>query len=243
MGPSVRHTIGAWRRTFTPGVANGVRRGGRRHGDPLVRIRCSRTCLCADAQRGVNLRVRRVSTHMLGCRGANGFEERSIPCVFFQPRAERTSSRSRGPRRSIGKVLASAVAAGAEFGFTSTELRRVRTLIEENREELLEAWNGHTALSADERVRNVHVSEDKLTADLMDGRTISVPLVWYPRLLDGTSKQRSNWKICVAGYGIHWPDLDEDLSTEGLLRGAPTPARSARRLTNRSRRRRKASRA
>ncbi len=95
---------------------------------------------------------------------------------------------------------------------------------------------GILALSADERVRGVRVSEDTLTVDLMDGRTISVPLVWYPRLLNGTPKQRSNWKVCAAGYGIHWPDLDEDLSTEGLLRGAPAPAGSPRRV-NRSRRR------
>ncbi|HSE88654.1 MAG TPA: DUF2442 domain-containing protein [Candidatus Binatia bacterium] len=102
---------------------------------------------------------------------------------------------------------------------------------------------GILALNADERVRHVRVSEDTLIVDLMDGRTISVPLVWYPRLLNGTPKQRLNWKVCAAGYGIHWPDLDEDLSTEGLLRGAPAPAASARRLTNRSRRRRKARRA
>jgi len=98
---------------------------------------------------------------------------------------------------------------------------------------------GILALSADERVRDVHVSEDTLTVDLMDGRTISVPLVWYPRLLSGTAKQRSNWKVCAPGYGIHWPDLDEDLSTEGLLRGAPAPARPGRRLANRSKRGRK----
>ena len=102
---------------------------------------------------------------------------------------------------------------------------------------------GILALSADERVRDVHVSEDTLTVDLMDGRTISVPLVWYPRLLSGTAKQRSNWKVCAAGYGIHWPDLDEDLSTEGLLRGAPAPGRPIRRLTNRSKRRRNTRRA
>jgi hypothetical protein len=101
---------------------------------------------------------------------------------------------------------------------------------------------GILALSADERVRDVRISEDTLTVDLMDGRTISVPLVWYPRLLSGTAKQRSNWKVCAAGYGIHWPDLDEDLSTEGLLRGAPAPARSVRRA-NGSRRRRKSRRA
>ena len=102
---------------------------------------------------------------------------------------------------------------------------------------------GILALSADERVRDVRVMEDTLSVDLMDGRTISVPLVWYPRLLSGTAKQRSNWKVCAAGYGIHWPDLDEDLSTEGLLRGAPAAASSARRLTNPSRRRRKTRRA
>jgi hypothetical protein len=102
---------------------------------------------------------------------------------------------------------------------------------------------GILALGADERVRDVRVSEDTLTVDLMDGRTISVPLVWYPRLLSGTSKQRSNWKVCAAGYGIHWPDLDEDLSTEGLLRGAPAPASSARPLTKRSTGRRKPRRA
>ena len=99
------------------------------------------------------------------------------------------------------------------------------------------------ALRPDERARDVRVSEDTLTVDLMDGRTISVPLLWYPRLLSGTPKERSNWKTCAAGYGIHWPDLDEDLSTEGLLRGAPAPAGSARRPTNRPRRRRNTSRA
>ena len=102
---------------------------------------------------------------------------------------------------------------------------------------------GILALSADERVRDVRVSEDTLTVDLMDGRTISVPLLWYPRLLAGTPKQREKWQLCAAGYGIHWPDLDEDLSTEGLLRGAPAPAVSADRLTRRSRRRRKERRA
>ena len=82
---------------------------------------------------------------------------------------------------------------------------------------------GILALSADERVRDVRISDEILTVDLMDGRTISVPLVWYPRLLAGTAKQRAKWEPCAAGYGIHWPALDEDLSTEGLLRGAPAP--------------------
>ena len=76
---------------------------------------------------------------------------------------------------------------------------------------------------AGERVKDIRVSEDTLSVDLVDGRTISVPLAWYPRLLHATPKQRANWRLAGGGYGIHWPDIDEDLNTEGLLRGAPAP--------------------
>ena len=76
-------------------------------------------------------------------------------------------------------------------------------------------------LRADERVSNVTFSPDSLSVSLKDGRSISVPLTWYPKLLHATAEQRQNWKISGGGYGIHWPDIDEDLSTEGLLRGAP----------------------
>ena len=79
-----------------------------------------------------------------------------------------------------------------------------------------------------ERVKDVRFTEDTMAVDLIDGRTIIVPLAWYPRLLDATPEQRRNWQIGGAGYGIHWPDLDEDLSTEGLLRGAPAAAEPAR---------------
>lgn len=79
------------------------------------------------------------------------------------------------------------------------------------------------ATAADERVAGVSFDEHRLIVDLMDGRTIAVPLAWYPRLFDGTAEQRQNWRIAGAGFGIHWPDIDEDLSTEGLLRGAPAP--------------------
>ena len=74
-----------------------------------------------------------------------------------------------------------------------------------------------------ERVKDVHFREDTLSVDLVDGRTVVVPLAWYPRLLHATSEQRANWQVCGGGYGIHWPDIDEDLSTEGLLLGAPAP--------------------
>jgi hypothetical protein len=78
-----------------------------------------------------------------------------------------------------------------------------------------------------ERVKDVRSTEDTLSVDLIDGRTIVVPLAWYPRLLDATPEQRANWQVSGGGYGIHWPDIDEDLSTEGLLRGAPAPRRAA----------------
>ena len=77
--------------------------------------------------------------------------------------------------------------------------------------------------SAGERVKSVQCTDDVLVVDLVDGRTISVPLVWYPRLLAATPEQRANWQVSGGGFGIHWPDVDEDLSTEGLLRGAPAP--------------------
>ncbi len=82
---------------------------------------------------------------------------------------------------------------------------------------------GILALTADERVAEVFLDEDRITVDLKDGRTISAPLAWYPRLLGATPAQRNVWHIAGGGYGIHWPELDEDLSTEGLLRGAPAP--------------------
>jgi len=80
-----------------------------------------------------------------------------------------------------------------------------------------------STLNPGERVADVSFTEDSLCVSLRDGRKISVPLTWYPKLLRATPVQRNNWKVAGAGYGIHWPDIDEDLSTEGLLRGAPAP--------------------
>ena len=76
-----------------------------------------------------------------------------------------------------------------------------------------------------ERILSVRLTEDTLSADLADGRTITVPLVWFPRLLHATPEQRSHWQLSSGGFGIHWPDVDEDLSSEGLLRGAPAAGR------------------
>jgi hypothetical protein len=66
---------------------------------------------------------------------------------------------------------------------------------------------------------NVSVTDDTLTLDLVDGRTISIPLAWYPRLLHGTSDERANWEWIGDNEGIHWPDLDEDISVAGVIAG------------------------
>jgi hypothetical protein len=76
---------------------------------------------------------------------------------------------------------------------------------------------------AGERIVGVAVNDHTLSVDLADGRTIIVPLAWYPRLLHATPAERANWMISGGGYGIHWPSIEEDLSSEGLLRGAPAP--------------------
>jgi hypothetical protein len=79
----------------------------------------------------------------------------------------------------------------------------------------------NTAASNDPRIQNVQVTDDEIVADLADGRVISVPLAWSWRLSEATPKQRKNWRLIGSGQGIHWPDVDEDLSVEGMLRGMP----------------------
>lgn len=69
------------------------------------------------------------------------------------------------------------------------------------------------------RICQVTVTDDMLSVDLEDGRTIAVPIGWYPRLAYGTPKEQANFQVSGAGYGVHWPDLDEDIGVEGLLLG------------------------
>ncbi len=71
-------------------------------------------------------------------------------------------------------------------------------------------------------VENVTITEENLTVELSDGRTLSVPLAWFPRLLHATPQERRNWRLIGKGHGIHWEDLDEDISVEGLLVGKPS---------------------
>jgi hypothetical protein len=78
-----------------------------------------------------------------------------------------------------------------------------------------------TAVNADPRVSVVSVTDEQITFHLVDGRVISVPLVWSWRLSDATPAQRSNYEIIGDGQGVHWPEVDEDLSVEGMLHGVP----------------------
>ena len=70
---------------------------------------------------------------------------------------------------------------------------------------------------------DVSFSDDSIRVDLADGRAILAPLAWYPRLLEASPAERDNWEVAGGGFGIHWPAVDEDLSVDGLLRGAPAP--------------------
>ncbi|MDI6799660.1 MAG: DUF2442 domain-containing protein [Actinomycetota bacterium] len=72
------------------------------------------------------------------------------------------------------------------------------------------------------RIERADIAEDTLTVDLSDGRTISVPLAWFPRLMHSTLKERSNWRLIGKGEGIHWDDIDEDISAQSLLFGKPS---------------------
>lgn len=80
-----------------------------------------------------------------------------------------------------------------------------------------------SANNSDTRIKSVDFNNDMIVVYIMDGRIISVPLIYYPRLFNASNEQRMNWKISGGGYGMHWAEIDEDLSYEGLLRGAPAP--------------------
>jgi hypothetical protein len=78
-----------------------------------------------------------------------------------------------------------------------------------------------TVVNTEARIQSVSVTDDAISAQLVDGRTISVPLAWSWRLSEATSDQRSRFEIIGSGSGIHWPDVDEDISVEGMLHGIP----------------------
>src|SRR5881628_2209042 len=79
----------------------------------------------------------------------------------------------------------------------------------------------NTVVSSDPRIQRVRVTKDQIIAHLVDGRVISVPLAWSWRLSEATPAQRANWTLIGGGHGVHWPDVDEDISAEGMLNGGP----------------------
>ena len=79
----------------------------------------------------------------------------------------------------------------------------------------------NTANNMEPRIKAIEMTEDLIVADLSDGRTISIPLAWSWRLSDATPSQREKYEFIGDGQGVHWPDIDEDLSAEGMLRGVP----------------------
>ncbi len=111
----------------------------------------------------------------------------------------------------------------------------IARIVEEHQAALIEAWKSKRGMIISTIEVNIpeteaiFVSEDTLTTKLSDGRTISVPLAWYPRLVHGTVAERNNWRLIGGGQGIHWPHLDEDISVESLLAGR-TSAESQRSL-------------
>lgn len=122
------------------------------------------------------------------------------------------------------KFWLESIALARNVGFSAKELVKFSGWCARTASRFWRPGMGSLAPAADLRVKAVRLDEDRLSVELMDGRAISVPLVWYPRLANATPEQRSRWEIAGGGYGIHWPELDEDLSTEGLLRGAPAPS-------------------
>ena len=119
---------------------------------------------------------------------------------------------------NVAKFWLTPVRMQSSGGFKRNEINRIYRVIEEN-------WTnyGEVGMSAvvieirDIAIQDVAISEDALTVNLLDGRSISVPLAWYPRLWHGTEAERNNWRLIGQGMGIHWPDLDEDISVEGLI--------------------------
>ena len=113
----------------------------------------------------------------------------------------------------VGKFWLDPVQLERSGGFGRSETRRIASILERYQAFLLESWREYFSREVGvPEVERVIVTDDALTAELSDGRTISVPLDWYPRLAHATPQERDNWELIGPGEGIHWPDLDEDIS-------------------------------
>ncbi len=123
--------------------------------------------------------------------------------------------------RMTARLWLSPLRVAFSLGFSRHELRRIERVASENEQKCLKAWNDYSEPRVGERITAVSISDDSLTIDLLDGRSLTVPLAWYPRLLHATEAHRSYFRIIGGGFIIHWPDVDEHLSSQGLLAGAP----------------------
>jgi hypothetical protein len=102
-------------------------------------------------------------------------------------------------------------------GFSRVEIGRIESIISANHVRLMEAVEINVPA-----VETVAITDEPLTVELSDGRSLTVPLQWFPRLVHATQKERNKWRLIARGQGIHWEDLDEDISIEGLLAGRPS---------------------
>src|SRR4030042_5151069 len=123
----------------------------------------------------------------------------------------------------LAKFWLKPVALARSGRFNAHELRKIERLIVTNQERFWRLGVRTSAAEVTARALDVRVTADELIVDLADGRSISVPLAWFPRLLHATPAQRKRWRFIGDGEGIHWPAIDEDLSVAGLLRGTPAP--------------------
>jgi hypothetical protein len=124
----------------------------------------------------------------------------------------------------IAKFWLDPVRLQSSGGFSRTDLGRIQRIIIEYHSLLME-WLGMSTSMVEIEVPNAEnlvISDDTITVDLSDGRTISVPLNWFPRLFHGSSEERANWRFVGKEQGMHWKDLDEDISVESLLTGRPS---------------------
>jgi hypothetical protein len=120
----------------------------------------------------------------------------------------------------VAKFWLNPVGVAESHGFRAHELNRLRALVIEHRATFLEPGMPTSAVRLDATAVDVTVTEDRLIVALADGRELSAPLAWFPRLSEATQEQRGNWRLIGRGHGIHWPEVDEDISVASLLRAA-----------------------
>lgn len=121
--------------------------------------------------------------------------------------------------RQIAKFWLVPISLAKNRGFKDHEFNRIESIIHEHRHTLMEAGHDHLELETEPVAIDVKITDLRLTVDLADDRSITIPLEWYPRLYHGTPEERQNWQLLGDGYAIEWPDLDEHIGVEGLLAG------------------------